>query len=97
MTVASGRPRPARRGLTDFSLAVERSDIDGLNAIHGPDDWLDADRRAAFDAFEALPPESNLLYTTYIDLRTVELEGARLTRSPQTERVAVELDRKSVV
>ena len=32
--------------------------------------WLRADRRAAFDAFEALPAETNQLYTTYIDLRT---------------------------
>ena len=91
MTVVPGRPRPARRGLTDFSLAVERSDIDGLGPIAGGGDWLDADRRAAFDAFEALPAESNMLYTTYIDLRTVQLEGARLTRSPRTEPITVAL------
>ena len=91
MTVASGRPRPARRGLTDFSLPLERSDIDAVGAIEGTADWLDADRRAAFDLFEALPAESNMLYTTYIDLRTVALEGAQLTRSPRTEPVALDL------
>ena len=91
MTVASGRPRPARRGLTDFSLAVEPSDIDAIPPIEGTADWLDADRRAAFDRFVALPAESNMLYTTYIDLRNVALEGARLTRAPRTEPVAVDL------
>jgi Fe-S cluster assembly scaffold protein SufB len=91
MTVASGRPRPARRGLTDFSLAVQRSDIDDLDPLPGADAWLAADRGAAFDAFEALPAESNLLYTTYIDLRTVELEGAILVRSPRTAPVAADL------
>ncbi|HEV7604036.1 MAG TPA: SufD family Fe-S cluster assembly protein, partial [Candidatus Limnocylindrales bacterium] len=91
MTVASGRPRPARRGLTDFSLPVEPSDIDAIPPIEGTADWLDADRRAAFDRFVALPAESNMLYTTYIDLRNVALEGARLTRAPRTEPVAVDL------
>jgi Fe-S cluster assembly scaffold protein SufB len=91
MTVASGRPRPARRGLTDFSLAAERSDIDRLATIPGSDGWLPADRQAAFDAFEALPAESNLLYTTYIDLRAVELDDAQLTTSPRTAPVAADL------
>jgi Fe-S cluster assembly scaffold protein SufB len=91
MTVASGRPRPARRGLTDFSLPVERSDIDRLATIPGSDGWLPADRRAAFDAFEALPAESNLLYTTYIDLRAVELDGAQLTNAPRTALIAADL------
>jgi Fe-S cluster assembly scaffold protein SufB len=91
MTVAPGRPRPARRGLTDFSLGVQRSDIDSIGAIAGAADWLDADRQAGFDAFEALPAESNMLYTTYIDLRAVALEAARLTPSPRTDPVATDL------
>jgi len=91
MTVAPGRPRPARRGLTDFTLPVQRSDIDGLAGVDAGADWLDADRRSAFDAFEALPAESNMLYTTYIDLRTVALEDAVLTRSPRTDPVAIDL------
>jgi Fe-S cluster assembly scaffold protein SufB len=91
MTVAPGRPRPARRGLTDLSLGVQRSDIDGISPIAGASDWLEADRQAGFDAFEALPAESNMLYTTYIDLRSVALEAAQLIRSPLTERVAAEL------
>jgi Fe-S cluster assembly scaffold protein SufB len=91
MTVAPGRPRPARRGLTDFSLAVQRSDIETIAPVDGAPDWLAADRAAAFDAFEALPPESNMLYTTYIDLRAVDLEAATLIASPRTEHVAGDL------
>jgi Fe-S cluster assembly scaffold protein SufB len=91
MTVAPGRPRPARRGLTDFSLPVQRSDIAVLAGLGDGTDWLDADRQAGFDAFEALPAESNMLYTTYIDLRTVALEDAILTRSPRTAPVSIDL------
>ena len=91
MTVASGRPRPARRGLTDFSLPVTRADVDGVATIDGSDHWLPADRSAAWAAFEALPAESNLLYTTYIDLRAVALEGAALVRTPRTARIATAL------
>jgi Fe-S cluster assembly scaffold protein SufB len=91
MTVAPGRPRPARRGLTDFSLPVQRSDIAALAGPIQGGEWLDADRQAGFDAFEALPAESNMLYTTYIDLRTVALDDALLTRSPRTDPVAVDL------
>jgi Fe-S cluster assembly scaffold protein SufB len=91
MTVASGRPRPVRRGLTDFSLPVTRADLDDLADIAGTADWLAADRHAAFDLFEALPAESNLLYTTYIDLRAVALEAATLVRTPRTVRVVTDL------
>ena len=79
MTVASPRPRPARQGLTDFTLPVQRADIEAIAPLPGESDWLLADRRAGFDAFEALPAESNPLYTTYFDLRTVQLANARLT------------------
>ena len=79
MTVASSRPRPARQGLTDFTLPVQRSDIEAIAPLPGETDWLIADRGAGFDAFETLPAESNPLYTTYFDLRTVQLANARLT------------------
>jgi Fe-S cluster assembly scaffold protein SufB len=91
MTVAPGRARPVRRGLTDLSLPVTRADIDDIGAIDGTTSWLPADRRAAFDLFEALPAESNLLYTTYIDLRAVALETARLVGTPRTARVVTAL------
>jgi len=91
MTVASPRPRPARQGLTDFTLPVQRSDIEAIPPLPGEADWLLADRQAGFDAFEALPAESNPLYTTYFDLRTVQLANARLTPSPRTVPVAADL------
>ena len=91
MTVASPRPRPARQGLTELTLPVRREDVDEIGRIQGGPDWLATDRHAAFDTFEALPAESNLLYTTYIDLRGAQLAAARLQWSPQTDRVPVEL------
>jgi Fe-S cluster assembly scaffold protein SufB len=65
--------------------------MDALATIEGGADWLAADRLAGFDAFEALPAETNMLYTTYIDLRAVALEGAVLTTSPRTEPTEADL------
>ncbi len=73
---AGSRPRPARRALDDLSLPIDSSSLEVLAAA-GPD-WLAADRRAAFEAWASLPPESNLLYTPYIDLRLADLAGARI-------------------
>jgi Fe-S cluster assembly scaffold protein SufB len=39
-------------------------------------DWLRADRLAAATAFDALPVESNQLYTPYVDLRAAVLDAA---------------------
>jgi Fe-S cluster assembly scaffold protein SufB len=91
MTVASPRPRPARQGLTEFTLPVRREDVDEIHLIQAAPEWLLADRLTAFDAFEALPAESNMLYTTYIDLRGVQLATARPYLSPVTDRVPVEV------
>jgi Fe-S cluster assembly scaffold protein SufB len=84
MTVASPRSRPVRPGRparqapTDFTLPVSQADVDAVAPVTGDPEWLRDDRRAAFAAFEALPPESNLLYTTYFDFRTAQLAEARL-------------------
>ena len=67
--------RPVRRAPTEFSLPVERHHLERL--VAGAPDWLAADRTAGFDAFEALPPETNLLYTTYLDLRPADLAAAQ--------------------
>jgi len=91
MTVASPRPRPARQGLTDFTLPVRREDVEDIAAAANDPDWLRVDRSAAFDAFEALPAETNLLYTTYIDLRAANLGSAQLTRSPRTDGAPIAL------
>ena len=74
MTASASRPRPARRAIDELSLPVDPSLLDTLTA--GEPDWLVADRRAAFEAWERLPGESNLLYTPYIDLRAARLEDA---------------------
>ena len=91
MTVASPRPRPARQGLTDFTLAVQREDIDEIGLIGGDPAWLGEDRAAGFDAFETLPAETNELYKTYIDLRGAQLASARLRWDPQVDHVPVAL------
>ena len=80
MTAAAARPRPARRALDELSLSVDASFVDRVSA--GEPDWLTADRRAAFGAFERLPGESNLLYTPYIDLRLAQLESAVVVSDP---------------
>ena len=92
MTVASRRPKPAlpaRQAPTDFTLPVSRAAIDAITPIDGDPDWLRTDRQAAFDAFEALPAESNLLYTTYFDFRNVQLAGARVTTSVASAPAAI--------
>jgi Fe-S cluster assembly scaffold protein SufB len=91
MTVASPRPRPARQGLTDFTLAVQREDIDEIGLIGGDPAWLGEDRAAAFEAFESLPAEANELYKTYIDLRGAQLASARMRWDPLHDPVPVAL------
>ena len=67
-------PRPVRRAPADlpFSFA-DRALIERLGTERGEPDWLRAERVAAADAFDALPIEPNRLYTTYLDLRLVDL------------------------
>jgi Fe-S cluster assembly scaffold protein SufB len=76
---AGPTPRPVRRAPSEFSLPVERDHLDRLTS--GAPDWLVADRTAGFEAFEALPPEPNLLYTTYLDLRPAELAETTIVGS----------------
>ena len=58
--------RFADRGLAE-TLAAERSEPD----------WLRDERIVAWTAFEALPVESNQLYTPYVDLRGAVLDEVR--------------------
>jgi Fe-S cluster assembly scaffold protein SufB len=87
MTAPASRARPARRALDELSLPVDAGALDAVLATSP--DWLAADRRAAFEAWVALPGESNKLYTPYIDLRGAQLEGARFTTDHGTERGVV--------
>ena len=82
MTIA--RSRPARRAIDELSLSVEETDLEALAT--GEPAWLSADRRQGYDAWSALPSESNLLYTPYIDLRAARLETATLVTAPPAGR-----------
>jgi Fe-S cluster assembly scaffold protein SufB len=68
----ASRVRPARRSLTELTFEFDANGLEHLTA--GEPAWLSADRRAAFARFEALPIETNQLYTTYVDLRTAVLD-----------------------
>ena len=67
----ASRPRPVRRPLDDLGLPVDATILERLAETEPS--WLTADRAAAFEAYRALPPEANLLYTPYIDLRSAQL------------------------
>jgi Fe-S cluster assembly scaffold protein SufB len=87
MTAPASRARPARRALDELSLPVDAGALDAVLATSP--DWLAADRRAAFEAWSALPGESNMLYTPYIDLRGAQLDGATFATDHGTERGVV--------
>ena len=74
----AARPRLARRAIDDLGLAIDRAMV----VRAGEPAWLTTDRAAAFEAFTTLPAESNLLYSTYIDLRAAQLGEARLVDDP---------------
>jgi Fe-S cluster assembly scaffold protein SufB len=84
MTAPASRPRPARRALDELSLPVDEGALEAVLATSP--DWLAADRRAAYEAWSALPGESNLLYTPYIDLRAARLEAVEFATDHGTER-----------
>ena len=84
LTAPVARTRPPRRHLDDLALPVDTETLSAVSS--GGPDWLVEDRRAAFEAWAALPGESNQLYTPYIDLRAAKLENARIVMEPATER-----------
>src|SRR5262245_38670711 len=96
-TAPAPRPRPVRRALDDLGLVVTAEDIERIAA--GEPDWLTADRRAAFEAYRALPAEPNRLYTPYIDLRPAELAEARIeaARSGVASKAAPPTEADAVV
>ena len=74
-------PRPARaprRSPADLPFRfADRGLAQALAAERSEPAWLRAERIAAWAAFEALPTETNQLYTPYIDLRGAVLDGVR--------------------
>ena len=77
-STTAARPRPVRRAPADlpFSFA-DRGLALALAAERGEPDWLRDERLAAWQAFEAMPVESNQLYTPYVDLRAAVLAEVR--------------------
>jgi Fe-S cluster assembly scaffold protein SufB len=68
----------SRQAPSDLTLSfVDEATVRGVAAAGGDPDWLLADRLAALAGFEALPIETNQLYTTYVDLRNAKLGAAR--------------------
>jgi Fe-S cluster assembly scaffold protein SufB len=59
--------------------------LDELVAARSEPAWLRAERAAALVAFEALPIETNPLYTTYVDLRPADLFEARPWLASESE------------
>ncbi|MEW5990533.1 MAG: SufD family Fe-S cluster assembly protein [Chloroflexota bacterium] len=74
-----GKPaRAPRRSPTDLPFRfADRGLAEALAAEREEPAWLRDERVAAWQAFEALPVESNQLYTPYIDLRSADLFEAR--------------------
>ena len=76
--VAARPAAPARQAPTDLTLTfVDEAAVRGVAAAAGDPDWLLADRLAGLRGFEALPIESNPLYTPYVDLRNAHLSAVR--------------------
>src|SRR5258705_372994 len=72
------RPRPVRRSPADLPFKfADRGLAEALAAERGEPAWLRAERVAALEAFEAMPVETNQLYTPYVDLRGAVLDDAR--------------------
>ncbi len=71
----AARPRPVRRAAGDLPFTFADRDLAlALASERAEPDWLQDDRVAAWQAFDAMPVESNQLYTPYVDLRAAVLD-----------------------
>jgi Fe-S cluster assembly scaffold protein SufB len=68
---APARARAPRRSPTELTFALDASAVERRGA--NEPDWVATDRRAALALYEALPVETNNLYTPYVDLRNADL------------------------
>jgi Fe-S cluster assembly scaffold protein SufB len=81
MTAPEGAAAPVsaapRHGPADLTLSfTDEATVRSIAGAAADPDWLLADRLAGLRAFEALPMESNTLYTSYVDLRNAHLGAA---------------------
>ncbi|HTC85149.1 MAG TPA: hypothetical protein VK656_00490, partial [Candidatus Acidoferrum sp.] len=72
------RGRAARRAPADLPFVFPDLGLaTALGAERSEPAWLREERLVAAASYEALPIEKNQLYTTYVDLRSADLFGAR--------------------
>lgn len=73
------RGRGPRRSPTELTVRfADEATVRAQSAARSEPDWLRDDRLAGLAEFARLPIESNVLYTTYVDLRNAELSGVAL-------------------
>ena len=65
--------RAPRRSPNELTFTLDEAFVEAAAAREPA--WLAADRRSAFERYQALPIETNQLYTTYVDLRTADLSA----------------------
>jgi Fe-S cluster assembly protein SufB len=82
-------PKAPRRAPMDLTIAfADEATVRERVAVAGEPDWLLADRLAALGRADALPVETNRLYTLYVDLRNADLEAARPYLDPAADVAA---------
>jgi len=75
---AAGPARAAPQAPTDLTLTfVDEATVRAVSSANGEADWLLTDRLEGLRRFEALPIETNQLYTSYVDLRNAHLREVR--------------------
>ena len=80
---ATSSTAASRQGPLDLTLSfVDEDTVRSTAGAASDPDWLLADRLAGLRAFEALPIETNQLYTTYVDLRNARLAETRPRLGP---------------
>ncbi len=73
------RRRGPRRSPTELTVRfADEATVRAQSEARSEPDWLRDDRLAALAEFTRLPIESNVLYTTYVDLRNAELSSLGL-------------------
>lgn len=75
---AAAPAHKAPQAPSDLTLSfVDEGAVRRVAAATSAADWLLADRLAGLAAFDAMPIETNQLYTMYVDLRNAKLAAAR--------------------
>ena len=68
----------SRQAPADLTLSfVDEATVRAVVAAAGEPEWLLAERLEGLRSFDALPIETNPLYTTYVDLRNAKLAATR--------------------